>query len=95
MSLARCLHLVNAKGTNRLDQVFEQFRIETHWSCRLGRSRFEGCWSEKRSGEAVKGSSQVLRGPASVRRWSAGANRAPTSGYEVWRGLVEVKRRSR
>ncbi|KAG5564469.1 hypothetical protein RHGRI_000604 [Rhododendron griersonianum] len=64
-------------------------------SCRFGRSRFEGRWSEKRSDEAVKGSLQVLRGPASVRRWSAEANGAPTSGYEVRRGLLEVKRRSR
>ncbi|KAG5524888.1 hypothetical protein RHGRI_031533 [Rhododendron griersonianum] len=64
-------------------------------SCRLSRSTFEGRRSEKRSGEAVKGSSQVLRGLASVRRWSVDANGAPASGYEVWRGLLEVKRRSR
>ncbi|KAF7141774.1 hypothetical protein RHSIM_Rhsim06G0143300 [Rhododendron simsii] len=50
---------------------------------RLGRSRFEGRWSKKRSGEAIKGSSQVPRGPTSVRRWSAEANGAPASGYEV------------
>ncbi|KAG5526279.1 hypothetical protein RHGRI_032530 [Rhododendron griersonianum] len=64
-------------------------------SCRSGRSTFEGRRSEKRSGEAVKGSLQVLRGPTSVRRWSADANRALASGYEVRRGLFEVKRRSR
>ncbi|KAG5558661.1 hypothetical protein RHGRI_008571 [Rhododendron griersonianum] len=71
------------------------FGLKLTGSCRSGRSTFEGRRSEKRSGEAVKGSSQVLRGLASVRRWSADANGAPVSGYEVRRGLLEVKCRSR
>lgn len=64
-------------------------------SCRSGWSRYEGCRTEKRSSKAVKGSSQVLWGLASVRWWSEDANGAPASGYEVQRGLLEVKCQSR